>query len=195
MDIKIRNLCKNFGEKNVLNNLNVDIQKNCITFLRGKSGIGKTTLLNILMGIEEFDSGEVVGVDRKNISAIFQSDVLFENLSVFLNLKLVNDNLTEEIVKRELEKVDLDGVIYTRVRELSGGMKRRIAILRAMLSDFEFMIMDEPLKGLDEKTKIKIMNYIIENTSHKTVLFVTHTDDEVEYFKNNLEKINVIEIA
>ena len=195
MDIKIRNLCKNFGEKNVLNNLNVDIQKNCITFLRGKSGIGKTTLLNILMGIEEFDSGEVVGVDRKNISAIFQSDVLFENLSVFLNLKLVNDNLTEEIVKRELEKVDLDGVIYTRVRELSGGMKRRIAILRAMLSDFEFMIMDEPLKGLDEKTKIKIMNYIIENTSQKTVLFVTHTDDEVEYFKNNLEKINVIEIA
>ena len=195
MDIKIRNLCKNFGEKNVLNNLNVDIQKNCITFLRGKSGIGKTTLLNILMGIEDFDSGEVIGVDRKNISAIFQSDVLFENLSVFLNLKLVNDNLTEEIVKRELEKVDLDGVIYTRVRELSGGMKRRIAILRAMLSDFEFMIMDEPLKGLDEKTKIKIMNYIIENTSHKTVLFVTHTDDEVEYFKNNLEKINVIEIA
>ena len=83
--------------------------------------------------------------------------------------------------------------MHKRVRELSGGMKRRIAIIRALLYDFDLLIMDEPFKGLDKETKIKVMDFVISKLENKSAIIITHDMDEIMYFKKFRQlKINYI---
>ncbi|MCC0645138.1 Fe(3+) ions import ATP-binding protein FbpC [Clostridioides difficile] len=185
MDIVIENLNKKYNDKVVLDNFNNVFKDDAISFITGTSGIGKTTLIRILMGLEKADSGKIIGISNKKISAVFQDDSLCENLSVLLNIKLVCESLGNSEIEDALELLDLKGCMNKRVRELSGGMKRRVAILRALLYDFDLLIMDEPFKGLDIETKYKVMDFVIRKMENKSAIIITHDMDDIKYFRNH----------
>lgn len=185
MDIIIKDLCKKYESLTVLNNYNQVFKQGEITFLMGPSGVGKTTLIKILMGIESFDSGNIIGLKNKKISVVFQDDSLCENLSVLSNIKLVCENLSDAEIIKKLELLDLHDCCYKRIRELSGGMKRRVSILRAILYGFDLLIMDEPFKGLDLETKNKVIDFISLNIKGKSAIIVTHDKIDIEKFNNS----------
>lgn len=195
MDIIIDNLHKSFGSNKVLNNVNTVIKHGCTTALMGQSGIGKTTLLNIMMGFEKPDQGAILNIPAKK-SAVFQENRLCESFSVTTNIKMVNDKLTDDTVYAHLKAVGLEDSAWQKVSTLSGGMKRRVALVRAILAEKDILFLDEPFKGLDESTKEKVTKYLADNTAGLTVIMVTHQleealsiNAEVVYLKNgSLEK-------
>ena len=138
-----------------------------MTCIMGKSGIGKSTLLSILMGLEKADEGTVSGMEHQKISA---------------NIHITTGKTKEEITGF-LKEMELDDVAGKPVSEYSGGMKRRVAIARALLAEYDILIMDEPLQGLDAETKEKVATVIKTQTAGKTVLFVTHDEKEAEFFE------------
>lgn len=153
-----------------------------MTCIMGKSGIGKTTLLAVLMGLVKADEGAVTEMEHKKISAIFQENRLFENLDAVTNIRITTGKSDAEI-ERFLQKMELKDIIGKPVSEYSGGMKRRVAIARALLAEYDILFMDEPLQGLDACTKEKVALMIKEQTNGKTVLFVTHEEKEAEFFQ------------
>lgn len=193
MDIVIENLNKSFGEKKVLSNFSFVFKENKVTCIMGESGCGKTTLLNILMGIIKCDSGIIKGISSKRIAAVFQEDRLFEGFTVYENIKAVdNRKFTREQIICELKKVGLESEIDTKVLDLSGGMKRRIAIVRAIIAESSILIMDEPFKGLDQKTKDIVIKYVKDNIEGKTVIICTHDINEAEILGQDILTINTI---
>lgn len=183
-DIKIQNLCKAYGEKQVLNNFSAVIENKKITCIMGKSGIGKTTLFRILMGLEKQDSGTITGLENMKISAVFQEDRLCEELDAISNIRLVNAKNDKETVQTALCKM---GITENKlVNTLSGGMKRRVSILRALLSEFDVLFLDEPLKGLDKDTKQLVLNEMKHYFQNKTVIMITHEKEEAEFFNSKI---------
>ena len=185
MDIVIENLSKAYDNQKVLDNISVTFPDKSFTCLMGKSGVGKTTLLSILMGLEQADAGFVTGLDDKKISVVFQENRLCNNLTALVNIKMVIDKesgMTDAKILEYLRRIGLGEDVKKPVQEYSGGMKRRVAILRALLADFDLLIMDEPLKGLDDATKMDVINLIKELTKEKTVIMTTHDDSEADVF-------------
>ncbi len=183
MDITIKNLSKAFDEQLVLNDFTHTFKEGTTTCIMGKSGVGKTTLLSILMGLERADSGQINGLADRKISAVFQEDRLCMNLTALLNIKMVlpkNSHISDERIISLLSKIGIDASDKKTVSEYSGGMCRRVAILRALLADFDLLIMDEPLKGLDTETKEKVISLIKELTTNKTVILTTHDPTDVD---------------
>lgn len=177
--LKAVGISKTYGDNRVLEGFTHDFSEGKITAVMGASGCGKSTLLGILMGLIPPDSGRVERSDDLRISAVFQEDRLCENLTAGANLRLVaGRRLSRERAARELAEVGLDGCESKPVRELSGGMKRRVALLRALLAEYDVLFLDEPFKGLDEETKLAVMDYTKRMTSGKTVVFVTHDKEE-----------------
>ncbi|MBR5251784.1 MAG: ATP-binding cassette domain-containing protein [Oscillospiraceae bacterium] len=179
MDIVIKNLYKSFGDNVVLNNVNAVIKHGQVTCLMGQSGVGKTTLLNIMMGFEKADRGEVLNVPAIK-SAVFQENRLCEEFSTITNIRLVNDSLDTDTIMSHLGAVNLEDAAKQKVNTLSGGMKRRVALVRAILAQKDILFLDEPFKGLDEGTKEKVTEYLKENTKGLTVVMVTHDIEEAQ---------------
>ena len=184
MDIKVDHVSKAYGEQQILRDLCCVFPEGKTTCIRGRSGCGKTTLIRLLLGLDIPDKGKIEGISDRKIRAVFQEDRLCENLSAASNIRLV---CTETISDRELEEaykaVALTEVWQKPVRELSGEMRRRVSILRALLADSDCVIMDEPLRGLDEKTRAKTIDYILKKTEGKTLIFVTHEEKEAVWLK------------
>lgn len=179
-DIIIKNLCKAYGDKVVLHDFSCVIPSGTVTGLMAPSGAGKTTLLRILMGFERADSGSVYGMDGIKFSAVFQDDCLCENLTPVDNIRLVSRKSTQQEAANALQEVGLTDCLRQPVRELSGGMKRRVAILRALLAEYDLLILDEPFKGLDMETKDRVMQDTRTRCKGRTVLFVTHEASELD---------------
>lgn len=191
MCIIFNNISKSFDNTKVFQDFNLVIKGNQTTCILGASGIGKTTLLNLLLGIEKVDCGSIDGLDCKNIVAVFQENRLVENLTSIKNVQLVcKKNFSKVELMDDFKKVGLQGVEDKLVSELSGGMKRRVAIIRAVFVDSDIVVMDEPFKGLDVELKSKIIEYVREKTLGKTVIIVTHSLDEVEELKANKIELN-----
>ena len=171
MDIKVDHISKAYGEQQVLQDLSCVFPEGKTTCIRGRSGCGKTTLIRLLLRLDVPDKGKIEGVSDRKLSAAS-------------NIRLV---CTETITDRELEEaykaVALTEVWQKPVRELSGGMRRRVSILRALLAESDCVIMDEPLRGLDEKTRAKTIDYILKKTEGKTLIFVTHEEKEAVWLK------------
>ena len=180
-DIIISNISKSFGDKKVLSEISEVIPHSKTTVIMGESGCGKTTLVNILMGLEKSDSGEISGIPEK-ISAVFQDDLLCEDFSAISNIRAVTGRkLSKSEAISVIKKLGLtDADISSPARELSGGMKRRVAIARAILADSELVIMDEPFKGLDEHTRQNVINFVSEYTKLKTLIVITHSPEEAD---------------
>lgn len=179
-DIVIHGLCKSFGDKSVLRNVSGTLEAGRITGLMAPSGAGKTTLLRILMGLEHADGGRIAGLDGLRLSAVFQEDRLCDHLDGISNLRLVTPSLSRTEARDALEAVGLADCIGQPTRELSGGQRRRVAILRGLLADYDFLILDEPFKGLDQETKRLVMEDTRCRCAGRTVLLVTHDPTELD---------------
>ena len=183
MELVIRKLRKSFDGRFVLDAVNLHLVSGNIYCLMGASGSGKTTLFHILLGLVHADSGDINGLDKARISAVFQENRLCEAFTPIDNVTMVmpkpNGNhktKAREALKRLLPDESLDRPVST----LSGGMKRRVAIIRALLVPFDMVIMDEPFTGLDEETKQQTISYIKEQSKGKLVLISTHQEEDVQ---------------
>lgn len=190
MNITVKNLTKTFNDKIVLKNLNLEFSHKKINCIMGPSGCGKTTLINILLGMEKADSGKIEGMERIKVAAVFQEDRLCEGFSAVANIRLVcNDNISDKSICDNLKEVGLYEAAQKEVSKLSGGMKRRVAIVRAMMAEANIIIMDEPFKGLDDKTKMKVINYVKKYGEGKTLIITTHNIEEIDMLKATLIKM------
>jgi len=181
-NIYIEKLCKSYGDNNILNSIDFEFEAGKISCLMGQSGIGKTTLLKILMGLEKKDSGLIVGIDNDTkISAVFQEERLCDNLTSLGNILMVCDkNISKDVIKKQLCLVLPENAVLKKVSLLSGGMRQRVSIVRAMIVSSDIVLMDEPFKGLDEETKKIVIAYVKDNQRGRTVLIVTHNSDDAK---------------
>jgi len=181
-NIIIEKLCKSYGDNHILNSIGFEFEAGKISCLMGESGIGKTTLLKILMGLEKKDSGHVSGIDENTkISAVFQEERLCDNLTSLGNILMVCDkNISRDVIKKHLSLVLLENAALKKVSLLSGGMRQRVAIVRALIVSSDIVLMDEPFKGLDEETKKAVIAYIIDKQHGRTVLVVTHNSEDAK---------------
>ncbi len=186
MDILMEKINKSYGDKEVLRDFTTKFEEGTVTFITGESGIGKTSIIRILMGLEGYQSGSIRGLEGKEISVVFQDDCLCDKLSLDKNLSMVLDGQQdkEQDLDRLLDLFGLEGYRYKRVAELSGGMKRRLAILRAILYPHNLMILDEPFKGLDEENKKLVMGQLAKGLVDKTAIIVTHDKTEIDFFRS-----------
>lgn len=180
MAIELRNVSKAFGEKQVLKGFSYTFPEGELTCVMGPSGCGKTTLLSLLLGLEQPDAGKILGMEGRRKSAVFQEDRLCENASAVSNIRLVNPALSKGEAEAMLRELGLGDSLGQPVRTLSGGMKRRVAILRALAAEYDVLFCDEPFKGLDQATKAQVLDYFLARTQGKTVLVVTHDPEEAK---------------
>ena len=187
-DIVIKNISKSFGEKKVLSDFSDVIPCGNLTVIMGESGCGKTTLVNVIMGLENADSGSISGVPER-ISAVFQEDCLCEDFSAISNIRAVTGKaFSKKAIGDYLKRLGLtDADISCPVRQLSGGMKRRVAIARAMIADSDLIIMDEPFKGLDEDTRRLVIDFVLKETKSRTFIAITHDPEEISLM--NTDKV------
>ncbi len=190
--IIFKDISKSYGNRTVLKNFNIEIREGQTTFVLGKSGSGKTTFSKIVLGLEKIDTGKISGLDGKKISVVFQEDRLMENMTIGSNFKMtVDSHINSKQIIEKMEKIGLFQSLETKISELSGGMKRRISILRAFLIEFDLIVMDEPFRGLDDETKEIVMNFVIQNIKGKTAIIITHNKDEVEYFAEKIKELQI----
>ncbi|OON94587.1 MAG: hypothetical protein ATN32_01470 [Candidatus Epulonipiscium fishelsonii] len=186
MDIILKDVCKVYDQTKVLENFTQVFKAGEKYYLKGNSGAGKTTLLRILMGLETIDSGNILNLSNYKISAVFQEYRLVEEISSIRNIAFVTGK-GNELIMNYLKKFGLNGFEFVPVNKLSGGMKQRVSIIRAILAPFDLLILDEPFKGLDENIKNIIINEMIEIVKDKTVILTTHLENEVT--KLNIKNI------
>lgn len=182
---KYENISKSYEKLKILDDFNLTIEKNEVTCLCGPSGCGKTTLLKIISGIDKNYEGLVSGVDYERVSFVFQESRLIPWLNVYENLKFVIDDKydkeeLDKIILEYLDKVNLLDFKHVYPNELSGGMKQRVSLARALVYPHDLLILDEPFQGLDEALKdefILLLKKIIKEES-RTVIMVTHQMNE-----------------
>ena len=194
--IKIENISKSFGEKVVLDNINLDIKRGEFVTLLGPSGCGKTTLLRMLAGFTRPDEGGVIMMEGKNILAmpphkrplntVFQRYALFPHLNVYeniafgLKLKKVDSKEIDQRVRKALKMVSMTDYEDRDVNSLSGGQQQRVAIARAIVNQPQVLLLDEPLAALDLKMR-KDMQMELKQMHEAlgiTFIYVTHDQEE-----------------
>lgn len=185
INLKISNLNKSFGEKVIYKDFNINFTSEKINCIIGSSGGGKSTLLNIISNLIPYENRKISGVNKDDISYIFQEDRLIPWLTVKENMEIFiyNHYSKEEGLKKlkEIFKlVHIENLENEYPEKLSGGMKQRVNIARALLKPSKLILMDEPFKSLDYKTKYSIMMELREifKVSNRMVIFVTHDVDE-----------------
>ncbi|MDL2246830.1 ABC transporter ATP-binding protein [Methanobrevibacter sp. OttesenSCG-928-K11] len=204
MSIEIKNINKTYeshGKKTtVLKDINLDVNDGELVCLLGPSGCGKTTLLRLIAGLENADSGEIyddgklVQGPSRDRGFIFQQYSLFPWLTVLDNVMFglnLSDNSKEEnlkAAKRYLERVGLGDVADSYPHELSGGMKQRVAIIRSLLNHTPVLLMDEPFSALDIQNRHKLQEQLIGvwKRFENTIVFVTHDVDEAVYLADKV---------
>lgn len=185
--LEIKNLNKSFGENIVLSDFNLKVEDGERVAIVGRSGSGKTTLLKIISKeIKDFD-GKVTIEPGVRISMVFQDNLLFENRTVLENLKFVTDMDSYELEKLLLA-LGLQNTITQKVKNLSGGMKRRVSFLRALLVPADLLLMDEAIREVDSQSEDLMIEYL-DSHFHGTIIFVTHSESQVE--KLNARKVEI----
>lgn len=200
--IEIKNVSKSFNKIPLFENLNLVIQDGEYVVLSGKSGCGKTTILNMIGALEKIDSGEIL-VDGKNINKLnnkmkffqnkvgflFQNFALVDNKTVYQNLDVVYDKSRSGVtIEQALEQVGLSDKKNTKVFQLSGGEQQRVAIARLLIKKCDLILADEPTGSLDKENGDRIMN-LLENLHKqgKTIVLVTHNEEYKTYGDRMIE--------
>ncbi|HKL37497.1 MAG TPA: ABC transporter ATP-binding protein [Bacteroidales bacterium] len=184
MSIQLKNIDKAFEELVVYSKFAMEMPEKKISCILGPSGCGKTSLLNMIGGIMNPDSGTIEGVSGKEFSFIFQEPRLLPWKTVKANLQFVLRQHTmenkEKVIENNLRIVGLQDFAHFYPDQLSGGMKQRVAIARAFCYPSDIILMDEPLKTLDPRLKWNLMKTFLKiwRKDRRTVVFVTHDVDE-----------------
>ncbi len=215
--IEFQDVSKRFGEKVVLHRANLFVYPGEVTTLIGKSGVGKSVTLKLIIGLLYPDSGEILfsgqpvskmpRKDRKafkeRVNFMFQNNALFDSLSIFENIALPLREKTRfdagsirERVGQKMEALDLTGVEEKFPSQLSGGMQKRVALARALVTDPEVVLFDEPTTGLDPVRKNSVLSMITHNQKNFgfTALLVSHDVPDVFYISNRIAVIEEGEI-
>lgn len=171
-EMEIKALTKTFGDTAVIKNFSCNINDNAVTCLFGPSGCGKTTLMNIIAGILDKDSGEIENSQNK-MSYIFQDDRLLPWLTVKENISIISPQY-----EKYLELAELSDSPDKYPEELSGGMRRRLNIARGLSKDYDLLLMDEPFTEIDYALKIKLLEVIRNEVRGKTSIMITHDVSE-----------------
>lgn len=175
MELNVQHLCKSFEQVIAVKDLSFTA-KCGVTCILAPSGIGKTTLLRILLGLETADSGDTNARDFR-WSAVFQEDRLLEHLDAQSNLRFALSGDYDETAAAEmLDKLQLTTALDKKVSDWSGGMKRRLALARALLAASDAIALDEPFTGLDSENKDRAIALIREAAKDKIILLVTHDE-------------------
>lgn len=174
--LKIESLTKSYGENTVLRDLAFTVNDTGIYAIMGSSGIGKTTLLNIIAGLEPADNGNVINTFQK-ISYKFQLPHLFPWLTAAENIKVVSETANASAL---LEAVGLAEAAEQYPNELSGGMQQRVALARALAYNGDLLLLDEPFSAVDEETKKQLIALIKRYGEAHAVILVTHDRAEAE---------------
>lgn len=204
--IEFRDVCLAFDDKVILDHLSFTVRKGETKVILGRSGGGKSTMIRLILGLLKPDDGRILvdGEDitdykevqmqsvRQKIGMVFQEGALFDSLSVYDNVayrlheKRIDEETVEREVRRMLNFVDLDDAIDKMPNELSGGMRRRVGIARALIGDPQIILFDEPTAGLDPPTARTICELAIKLRDLQDVssIFVTHDMDNVEYLSS-----------
>lgn len=189
--IKLESICKSYDGHKVLDNFDLTLEDGSRTAIMGPSGCGKTTLFMIIAGLAESDSGKITGTDNMRFSAVFQDDRLCENLSLYANIKMVCEkNVSKSDILTSLNELGLNGFENKYAGTLSGGMKRRASVIRAMLAKFDTLILDEPFNGLDRDAKTATAKYILKKLNGRTLIIITHNKDDAELLGCDTININ-----
>ena len=197
VSLSLKNVSKQYSQRNsetniVLENINIQIFEGEIITILGKSGCGKSTLLNLIAGFENSYSGEILlnGKPVKDISPdrimMFQESALFPWLTAFQNVEIalqmakVPKNQRKNIVKHNLNIVGLSDYSNSYIHQLSGGMKQRVSLARALSLNPQILLMDEPFAALDITIKKSLYKELLDlhEKTRKTILFVTHNINE-----------------
>ena len=191
--LQLKHVKKNFDGKDILKDINMDIGSGEIVSILGSSGCGKTTLLNMILGITEIDSGKIyfdgqditeVPMEKRGFNIVFQDYALFPNLNVYQNITYGLRNKPNISTKEEVEELisllGLEEHLQKRVEQLSGGQKQRVALARTMVMKPKILLLDEPLSALDGVIKESIKDRIktIAKEYHLTTIIVTHDPEE-----------------
>jgi phospholipid/cholesterol/gamma-HCH transport system ATP-binding protein len=210
--IEFRDVHLSFDDKKILNGVNFTVKKGETKIILGRSGGGKSTTVRLILGLLKPDSGQILidGEDitdyteeemmavRQKIGMVFQEGALFDSLSVYENVayRLIEQGVHEDIidheVRRMLQFVDLEDAIDKMPIELSGGMRRRVGIARALVGDPKIVLFDEPTAGLDPPTSRTICELAIKLRDLQDVssIFVTHEMKNLEYLASEYATVN-----
>jgi len=196
IEISLDHLSKSYGDRVILNDLNYTFNSNFCYIIQGKSGIGKTTLLNIISGYLRADSGNVHISKNTKIDYMFQEEMLFSNLSVIENLTIkyyADSHINKwnvEKVKTEyidvLELFKIENLLECKIYELSGGEKQRVILASMIVSKAQILLIDEPITNLDEENRVLIQKIIESCIPNRIIIVVSHIEMNI---KNNVKKL------
>ncbi len=210
--IEFRNVTMAYDERVILNDVSFEVNPGETKIVMGGSGTGKSTILKLVLGLIRPQAGQILvdGEDitrytekefpaiRQKIGMVFQEGALFDSLSVYENVgyRLFEQSLPEaeieETVRRMLRFVNLEQAMFMMPSELSGGMRRRVGIARALVGNPKFVLFDEPTAGLDPITARAILELAIKLRDLEGVssIFVTHRIDDIKLLSSNYATIN-----
>ena len=184
----------------MLDNINFEVGEDELICIVGPSGCGKTTLLRIIIGLEQPTAGSVLIKDKpleqsiSDLGFVFQEPALFPwrsalgNVKFPLEIKGIEKERREEIARKYLKLVGLEGFEDSYPFELSGGMKQRAALARVLAKDPEILLMDEPFASVDAQTSNKLQEELVDlwQKTMKTIIFITHSIDEAVYLSDKI---------
>ena len=187
MDLILQGLRKSYDGHVVLDGLSHTFPHGTLTCVTGRSGCGKTTLLRLIAGLETPDGGRVLGVPEGGISMVFQEDRLPPRLDAAdcLRCVLKRDAQREARIAGALASLGLAEASGQPVSEYSGGMRRRVALARALLFPSPLVLLDEPFKGLDAATRGRAIDFCRPLLAGRTTLLVTHDPEDIADFRGN----------
>ncbi|WP_194540432.1 ABC transporter ATP-binding protein [Paenibacillus sp. JZ16] len=208
--LKLEHISKQFDDKVVLDDINVEIGSGEIVSLLGPSGSGKTTLLNIILGLTRMDQGKIVFQDqdlsnvpmrKRGFNIVFQDYALFPNLNAYDNivygLRNKKGSVSQQEVQEYIEFLELQPHLNKRIGELSGGQKQRVALARTLVTKPKILLLDEPLSALDGVIKESIKQRIqsIAREFKLTTIIVTHDPEEALTLSDKILIIHQGQIA
>ena len=198
--VSVKGIYKNYGDVEALRDMSLDFPKGQLTSLLGPSGCGKTTLLKIIAGLlqpnqgEVYVNGQIVSEPGPDLAFVFQDFALMpwasvlKNVAFGLELRKVAKSEREDIARKYIKEVGLDGFENSYPHELSGGMRQRVGLARALSVDSPVLLMDEPFSAVDEQTRRKFQEDLLQlvKEESKTFIFVTHSIEEAVYVSDQV---------
>jgi len=188
MSLTLGNIKKSFGDKTIFDGFSYEFNDNGIYAVIGESGVGKTTLLRMIAGLDNRYKGKIEGGGLKNVSFAFQEYRLFPSVSALENViaaignKKNNNSVIE--AKQMLSYLGFsDDDMNLFPDELSGGMKQRVSLARAFLKKSKILILDEPTKELDAQLRKKIYDLIIKESESRLIIIVSHLKEDLDCIK------------